>query len=39
MYSDDGTINESLIDKDFEFLKDLKFLKKLKIKLPLEEKN
>jgi len=38
MYSDDGTINESLIDKDFEFLKDLKFLKKLKIELPLEEK-
>ena len=38
MYSDDGIINESLIDKDFEFLKNLTTLKKLKIEFPLDEK-
>ena len=38
MNSDDGIINESLIDKDFKFLKDLKSLKMLKIEFPLGEK-
>ena len=37
MGSDDGLINESLIDENFKFLESLNVLKKLRLDIPLDE--
>lgn len=39
MNSDDGIINENLVDEDFNFLKNLKVLKKLKLEVPINGSN
>ena len=39
MYSDDGIINENLIDEDFDFLKNLQDLRKLELRIPMDESN
>ena len=39
MYSDDGIINENLVDEDFDFLKNLQALKKLELSIPMDESN
>ena len=37
MYSDNGIINENLVDEDFDFLKNLQSLKKLELIIPMDE--